>query len=217
MNRTELRYRAVSGLGGRLLGGILATARFSVEGEAHYQSERDGGRPVIFTTWHGRLLPLTWFHRRLNLVTLISASADGEYIARLARRWGYDVVRGSSSRGGGPALRQLIRYARDGRSIAITPDGPRGPREKLKPGVLAAAQLTGCALQPLSASASRAWWFEGWDRFLVPKPFARIHVVYGEPVRVPRDADEDSLREISERTEATLSRLGAIADAHVAA
>jgi lysophospholipid acyltransferase (LPLAT)-like uncharacterized protein len=147
MTGEELRFRAVSGLGGRLIGGLLSTARFSTEGDHNYHAERDAGRPVIFTLWHGRLLPLSWYHRSWNAVTLISASADGEYFARLASRWGYDVVRGSSSRGGGAALRSLVRHVREGRSIALTPDGPRGPREKLKPGVLTAAQLTGCALR----------------------------------------------------------------------
>jgi hypothetical protein len=217
MNTDELRYRAVSGLGGRLIGGLLSTARFSTEGEHNYRGEWDAGRPVIFTLWHGRLLPLSWYHRAWNLVTLISASADGEYIARLVSRWGYDVVRGSSSRGGGPALRHLVRFVREGRSIAVTPDGPRGPRERLKPGVLSAAQLTGCALLPVGAGASRSWWFEGWDRFMVPTPFARIHIVYGEPVPVPRNAGDTELAAITERVEAAMSRITSVAEAHVAA
>jgi hypothetical protein len=217
MNTDELRFRAISGLGGRLIGGLLSTARFSTEGEHNYRAEWDAGRPVIFTLWHGRLIPLSWYHRTWNLVTLISASADGEYIARLVSRWGYDVVRGSSSRGGGPALRNLVRFVREGRSIAVTPDGPRGPREKLKPGVLTAAQLTGCALLPVAAGASRSWWFEGWDRFMVPKPFTRIHVVYGEPVPVPRDADATELADIAARVEADMGRITARAEAYVAA
>ena len=217
MTGEEMRVRVVSGLGGRLIGALLSTARFSTEGEHNYRAEWDAGRPVIFTLWHGRLLPLSWFHRSWNAVTLISASADGEYFARLASRWGYDVVRGSSSRGGGPALRSLVRHVREGRSIALTPDGPRGPREKLKPGVLTAAQLTGCALLPVGAAADRAWWFEGWDRFMVPKPFARIHVVYGEPVPVPREAGDTELAAIAARVEATLSRITSAAERHVAA
>jgi len=216
MTTDELRSRVVSGIGGRLIGGLLSTARFTTEGDVHYRRERDAGRPVIFTLWHGRLLPLSYYHRTWNLVTLISASADGEYIARLVRRWGYEVVRGSSSRGGGPALRQLIRRVRSGRSIAVTPDGPRGPRERLKPGVLTAAQLTGCALLPVGAGASRTWWIEGWDRFMVPQPFSRVHIVYGEPIPVARSADSEQLRTIATRVESEMTRITARAEQHVA-
>jgi lysophospholipid acyltransferase (LPLAT)-like uncharacterized protein len=208
----EFRYRIVSGLGGRLLESVLRTVRFETVGAEPYEQEHATGRPVIFTLWHGRLLPLSWFHRSWNLVTLISESADGEYIARVVQRWGYQVVRGSSSRGGGPALRELIRWLRQGRSIAVTPDGPRGPRQKLKPGVLAAAQLTGCALLPISAGANHAWWFEGWDRFLVPRPFSTVRIHYGQPVRVPRDATQDELVEIGRRVEDDVNRLTALAD-----
>jgi len=214
MSSKELRFRAVSGLGGRLLGGMLSTARFSTEGDAGYRSEWAAGRPVIFILWHGRLVPLSFYHRTWNLVTLISASADGEHIARLVQRWGYDVVRGSSSRGGGPALRQLVRYVRDGRSIAVTPDGPRGPREKIKPGVMTAAQLTGCALLPVGAGSRSAWWFEGWDRFMVPRPFARIHIVYGDPIPVPRDADAAAIEALTIEAETALNQVNAMADAH---
>lgn len=214
MSLEELRVRAISGIGGRALGGMLATARFTTEGERGYRSEWEAGRPVIFILWHGRLVPLSYYHRSWNLVTLISASADGEYIARLVHRWGYDVVRGSSSRGGGPALRQLVRSVRDGRSIAVTPDGPRGPRERIKPGVMTAAQLTGCALLPVSAGCGSAWWFEGWDRFMVPRPFARIHIVYGEPIPVPRAADAATVESLTRQAEAALNHLTAVADAH---
>ena len=216
MNRRELRFRVGSGLGGRLLETVLRTVRFETHTHEACTAERAAGRPLIFTLWHGRLLPLSWFHRSWNLVTLISASGDGEYIARIVQRWGYHVVRGSSSRGGGPAFRELVRLLRQGRSVAVTPDGPRGPREKIKPGVLAAAQITGFALLPISAGTSSAWWFEGWDRFLVPRPFATVHIHYGQPVYVPRDADTTQIDAITNQVESELMQLTTRADsAHV--
>lgn len=124
MNASELRYRVACGLGGTVLGALLRSVRFSTEGTVHYQREWNAKRAVLFTLWHGRLLPLSYYHRSWNLVTLVSASSDGEYIARIVEQWGYDVVRGSSSRGGGPAFRELVRHIRAGRSIAVTPDGP---------------------------------------------------------------------------------------------
>jgi lysophospholipid acyltransferase (LPLAT)-like uncharacterized protein len=212
VNAKELRFRAIGGLGGSLIETVLHTVRFESQGDDAYRAERDAGRPVIFTLWHGRLLPLTWFHRSRNIVALISASADGEYITRVVQRWGYQVVRGSTSRGGGSALRELIRLLRQGRTIAITPDGPRGPRQKLKPGVLAAAQLSGFPLLPVSAGAGSAWWFEGWDRFLVPRPFTTVRVRYGPLVHVPRDASHERLQEIARSVENTLNQLTTSAD-----
>jgi len=187
--RSGLRYATVAAVGGGLLRTILSTTTVDRINAEPCDALRAEGRSLIYVLWHGRLLPLSYHHRHWNLVTLVSASADGEYIARVVERWGYDVVRGSSSRGGSEALRQLVRHSRAGRSLAITPDGPRGPRQTMKPGPLLVAQLTGAALLPIAAGTERAWWFEGWDRFLVPRPFARIRIVYGEPVFVPRDAD----------------------------
>lgn len=208
----RLRHAVVAGAGGRAVSSVLATARYERIGIDHYETLRSAGRNVIFILWHGRLLPLSWYHRHQRIVTLISASNDGEYIARIVQRWGYDVVRGSSSRGGGEALRQLVRNARAGRSLAITPDGPRGPRERMKPGPLAVAQLTGVPLLPVAAGADGAWWFEGWDRFLVPRPFARIRIAYGEPLHVPRDAGEAELRALGEEAERRINQVMAIAD-----
>jgi lysophospholipid acyltransferase (LPLAT)-like uncharacterized protein len=165
----------------------------------------DEGKPVIFVLWHGRLLPLGFVHRGQGVVGLASSSADGEYISRILRHWGFGIVRGSSSSGGDTAFRELIREVRAGRSVAITPDGPRGPREQLKPGVLQLAQLTGVPLVPVAAAASRSWWFVSWDRFLVPQPFARLHVAYGNPVQVPRQTAD--LADVAARTEATLGEL----------
>ena len=208
-----LRTAVLAGAGGRLASALLATTRVERIGSEPCDALRAGGQAVIFVLWHGRLLPLSYHHRHWQLVTLISASADGESIARVVRRWGYDVVRGSSSRGGSEALRKLVRHARAGRSLAITPDGPRGPRETMKPGPLLVAQLAGAPIIPVAAGADRAWWFEGWDRFLVPKPFARVRILYGEPVWVSRDADDATLAALGRDIEDRINRLVADADA----
>lgn len=202
-----LRYRAAAAVGGRLLDVLFATSSFRETGAEHYRQHVDRGRSVIFVLWHGRLLPLAYHHRGQGLVTLVSRSADGEYIAGVLRHWGYGTVRGSSSRGGGPALRALVRDVRDGRSICITADGPRGPRERIKPGALLAAQLTGRPLIPAAAGTPRAWWFEGWDRFLVPKPFAPIRVAYGEPQYVDRNGGAAALGQAAAALEIAMAAL----------
>jgi lysophospholipid acyltransferase (LPLAT)-like uncharacterized protein len=199
--------------GAALLEALLGRARFEVAGDPAHRAFLGTGRAAIFVLWHGRLLPLAYHYRRRDLATLISQSRDGEIIARIARRWGYTVVRGSSSRGATEALRGIVRCLRSGRSVALTPDGPRGPRERMKPGPLAAARLSGAPLIPVSAGSPHAWWFEGWDRFLVPRPGARVRIVWGEPVSIPADADAAAIEAIGGRLEGALARVTAAADA----
>lgn len=213
MTARSFRTGTISAMGASSLNAVMRSARFSITGPDPFPEARMSGRPLIFALWHGRLLPLAWYHRHRGLATLISSSQDGEYIAGVVARWGYTVVRGSSSRGGGKALRELVRLARAGQHLAVTPDGPRGPREQLKAGVVTAAQLSGGTLIPISAGTDRAWWFEGWDRFLVPKPFARIHMAYGRPVEVPRESSPDEIEAIRTRVELELNRLTAQVDA----
>ena len=206
----EGHYWFAGAAGQQLLSALLMTVRFRVMTATPPES----AQPVLYTLWHGRLLPLTWLHRGSDIASLISQSSDGEYIARVVERWGYTTVRGSSSRGGSGALREMVKHTRAGRPIAITPDGPRGPRQKLKPGVLTLAQLTGAPILPVSASATRAWWVDArWDLFLVPKPFATVYVRYADPVYVPRSANEAELAVIGAQVEANLNRLTAETDA----
>lgn len=192
---------------------LFSTLRFEVQGAEHHEALVRAGQPFIYALWHGRLLPLCYYHRNRGIVALISASKDGDYLADFLSSWGFNPVRGSSSRGGREALRQLVRLARAGNSLAITPDGPRGPMQKLKPGVLVTAQLAGVPILPLSGATDRGWWPGKWDRFLVPKPFARIKVRYEAPMRVPRDASESDLQHYADELEKQLNRMTAELDA----
>jgi lysophospholipid acyltransferase (LPLAT)-like uncharacterized protein len=135
-------------------------------------------RPRIYAFWHSQMLPLLTLHRDLGVAVLISAHRDGELIARAAERFGFRTVRGSTSRGAAAALRGLERALADGYSVAVTPDGPRGPAEEFAPGVLIAAQRTGAPIVLTAAAPSRAWRLSTWDQFVIPKPFARIVVAY---------------------------------------
>jgi lysophospholipid acyltransferase (LPLAT)-like uncharacterized protein len=201
-----LRFRLGGLLGRVVAGGLLATVRFRSEHRDRFDRLAARG-PALYALWHGRLLPLTYYHRHRGIAALVSQSADGEYIARMVEGWGFDTVRGSSSRGGGEALREVVRRVRAGQSMAITPDGPRGPRQKVQSGVIIAAQLTGAPILPVVAGCSRAWWPGGWDRFCVPKPFSRVLVLYGEPRFVPRTADEDEIREHAAQLEREMNAL----------
>jgi lysophospholipid acyltransferase (LPLAT)-like uncharacterized protein len=188
---TDLPARDRIGLtiGGAVLRSIAHTWRFEIRNARALESLRDQRRPFIFSLWHGQLLPLLWHHRHQQVAVLISEHRDGELVARLARSLGYRLLRGSSTRGGERALLGIVRDLRDGGEVAVTPDGPRGPAFKYAPGALVAAQRSGAPILPVAAHASSAWRLGSWDRFLVPKPFARVTVAYGDPVEVvARDA-----------------------------
>jgi lysophospholipid acyltransferase (LPLAT)-like uncharacterized protein len=204
--------RLVAPLGSAALNALMRTTRIRTEGDEHFLQFDRQQRPVIFTLWHGRLLPCTYHHRGEGKVTLISHHRDGEYITRVVRRWGFIAVRGSTSRGGLHALRELIEHVREGRSLAITPDGPRGPFERMKPGPVLIAQRTGAPIIPVVSGASRAWYFGGWDRFMIPQPFARLQIAYGEPVFVPRRLGEGQVEELMGVVEERLAALKARVD-----
>jgi lysophospholipid acyltransferase (LPLAT)-like uncharacterized protein len=171
-------------VGPLLVHALAATWRVRVRGEEHLRALRDARRPFVFVLWHSRILPLLFHHRRDGIVLLISRHRDGGYLANLGERWGYRSVRGSTKRGGDVGLLGIVRALQGGAEVAITPDGPRGPAERVQPGAVAAAQHAGVPLLPIGARASAAWWLGSWDRMCIPKPFAAVEVVYGPPLEV---------------------------------
>jgi lysophospholipid acyltransferase (LPLAT)-like uncharacterized protein len=142
------------------------------------------GKAFVFLLWHDALLPLLWHHRGEGVVILVSEARDGRYLAEYGRHLGYREVTGSSTRGGVRALLGAVNALEGGIPVAVTPDGPQGPRRELKPGVLVAAQKAGVPVLPIHAGASRAWRLRSWDRFMIPKPFARVLICYGPPFLV---------------------------------
>jgi lysophospholipid acyltransferase (LPLAT)-like uncharacterized protein len=142
--------------------------------------------PAIFAMWHRSLLAGAWHFRNRGIAILISGSFDGELIARTVERLGFLPVRGSSSRGGAPGLRNLERAFRTGHHCAITADGPRGPAMVAKAGTAQLATLVGSDVGAFCVLPERAWVLRSWDRFLIPKPFSRVVVAW--PVRVGADA-----------------------------
>jgi lysophospholipid acyltransferase (LPLAT)-like uncharacterized protein len=171
-------------IGATLAGMLASTWRYRVLGWEHVVAARSQGRPLVYVLWHSRILPLLHQRRGQGVALLISRHRDGGYLADLSERWGYRVVRGSSQRGGDVGLLGLVRSLRGGAEVALTPDGPRGPAERVKPGALAAAQHANALVIAVGARPSSAWWIRSWDRFCIPKPFARIDVVYSAPFAV---------------------------------
>lgn len=196
--------------GGLVLRLLGRTWRIRTVGAEGFVSLRRQGIPVIFALWHGELLPLLWQHRGEGVHVLISEHRDGEVVARMAERLGFRTVRGSTTRGGGRALLTLARLLQEGGEIAITPDGPRGPARRWAPGALVAAQRAGTPIVTVAVSVDRAWRLRSWDRFLIPMPFARITVAYGEPTRVAGASAREAARE-AERFEEMHARVEALA------
>ena len=193
-------------LGALALRALVATLRVRRE-EAAVAPLWAAHAPVIYAVWHGRILLLPRLYGRRGSHVLASRSRDGELVARWMTRFGLVPVRGSSTRGGGEALRQLARALREGGEVVVVPDGPTGPREVLKSGVIALARLSGAPIVPTAVGASREWRLRSWDEFRIPKPFARCVVRFGEPIRIPAGADRATLEATRKDVEAALQSL----------
>ena len=206
--RQAARTRRIARVGSWLVRLLSATWRIRRRRPEVFDSVFERGEAAIFALWHGQMLPLLVVHRNRGVAVLISEHRDGEIIAQIAERFGFATLRGSTSRGASRALVELSRTLEDGRSVAITPDGPRGPARTFAPGALIAAQRSGVPIIPVVMTVSRAWHLKSWDRFVVPKPFARVTVAYGDPVMVdgasPREAAAEAprLQALMDATEA---------------
>jgi len=214
---TVIAAPGLAALAVRLLGATLRLTIFGLDSLAPAWRE---GCPLIYALWHGRLLMVPWVSARLAPVhgdrtirVLASRSRDGELIARFARRFGLETVRGSSSRGGAAALRGLAAALRAGDDVVVAPDGPRGPRHRVQPGLAALAAMTGAPVVPIAFAARPARTLDTWDAFMVPVPFARCALVFGDIVRVDAKDDRDAARV---RLESALTATTAAADRAVA-
>lgn len=159
--------------------------------------------PFVLAVWHGRMVLPMLTCRHQGIVTMASRSKDGEIIARWLTRNGIHPARGSTRKGGGTALHEMIGLVQAGHSAALTVDGPKGPPRVVQTGILQLARRTGALVLPVTGASTRPWFLESWDRYLVPKPFSRCVVSYGEPFPIPEGRDD----------EATLARIGASIDA----
>jgi lysophospholipid acyltransferase (LPLAT)-like uncharacterized protein len=192
-------YRAIAALG--------TTLRWKTEGLEHFESTFADGHQPIMAFWHGRILPATYYFRRRGIVVITSENFDGEWIAGIIERFGYGTSRGSTSRGGMRALLQLKRDMAAGRPAGFTVDGPRGPARVAQAGAVWLSKATGHPVLPFHLEADRHWTLRSWDRTQVPKPFATVALVVGEPFTVAADADEAAIEAARLRLESSLHGL----------
>jgi lysophospholipid acyltransferase (LPLAT)-like uncharacterized protein len=192
---------------------IWATGRWQVEGREHLLRLHDEGRPSFAAFWHGRILvmPFAW-HRRSKFHMLISSHMDGRIIAGAVSYFGIEWIAGSSSDGGGAALRAMLRHLKAGDGVGITPDGPDGPAMRAKPGIVVAARLAHAAVLPVSYATRWRRILGSWDRFHLPLPFSRGIMIYGAPVEIGDAGDPAAIEAARLHVEQSLNAITAEAD-----
>ena len=170
------------------------------------------GERFIYCIWHENLLLPAVSFACPNIAVLISQHADGQLLGSLIRSLDMGMVRGSTTRGGVRAVRELVRGDTSWRHLAITPDGPRGPRRVVQPGLVYVASRTGMRVVPVGVGYRKPWRAGSWDRFAVPKPFSRGRCVSGTPITVPDGLRADQLEPFRLRIQAEMDRLNALAE-----
>jgi lysophospholipid acyltransferase (LPLAT)-like uncharacterized protein len=193
---------------------LSLTLRYD-DSQARARVNELGNQPIIVAFWHNRLALSPSLYRRLvirrfpshRVAALVSASRDGAMLAEILKCFQIQPVRGSSSRRGAQALKELVHWAKDGWDLAITPDGPRGPCYKIQEGVIAAAQLSGHPLLPVSYQLSSKLQTKSWDRFQIPLPFSKCTVMVGAPILVPRKMNDKERQAIKERLQRELDSI----------
>ncbi|MEP6993261.1 MAG: lysophospholipid acyltransferase family protein [Acidobacteriota bacterium] len=195
--------RLAAGVVGGAILGLRATISIAPLHAERYRDLKSRRVPFVFALWHGRMVLPILLHRHQGVVTMASQSKDGEIIARWLVKNGFLAARGSTTRGGGAALMEMIRQVGAGHPAALTVDGPKGPPRVVQPGILRLTRETGAWILPISGASERPRFLRSWDRYLVPRPFSRNVVSYGEPFPVPETMpDEEACRRIGEALDA---------------
>ena len=193
-------------IGPPLLRALARTWRMTIVGEEHLETLLADDRGHFMGLWHGRMVIGLSHHCDRNWYALVSASQDGDILGGLLERFGYRLVRGSSRRGGARAVREMLGVLDENAVVTITPDGPRGPRHAMNPGITWLARATGFPILPVGFACKRAWHAPSWDRFTLPLPWTRVVMVYERPVEVPREGGENKLAAASEAVREGLLR-----------
>ncbi len=193
--RRALGKHTIRWMGPPLIGGLARSWTPITIGEENLAAAAGDGGGHFMALWHGRMLVPMAHHKGCNWQVLVSHSKDGDVSEGMLESFGYQVIRGSSSKGGARALREMLTALRGGDVLVITPDGPRGPMHSMNAGLAWMARATGYAVVPCGYVADRCWRMKSWDRFTIPKLGARLAFVYGEPVRVERRATPEELEQ----------------------
>jgi lysophospholipid acyltransferase (LPLAT)-like uncharacterized protein len=211
MKLREYRKRGLRFLGHYFLANIASAICKSIKiikiNDEHIKRLEQQNKNYVLAFWHGTMLLPWYLHSGRNFAALISQSKDGDLLAKILENWNYKVVRGSSSKGGENALKMMIDLAEDNYSVAITPDGPRGPAYKIKPGTVVTSKKSKVPLVLAGVGFSTKKKFNSWDRFEVPYIFSKAKIIYSDPVYVDDDLTYDEISAILQECETRLNEL----------
>ncbi len=206
----RIKKRVLARVAITLIRGVSTTLRLKVEGWEQYAGSDE---KLIFCGWHGKSFIFANQFRRRGYWVIISNSNDGDIQDLVFRSLGFKTIRGSTGqdRGGIKAALQGIQSLKDGGTMAITPDGPRGPSKVVQGGVMLMARKSGAKLVPVGISAKRAWYAGSWDSYMIPLPFSKARMIFGEPILVPAKASEEEVELIRSEFEREIERLDQLA------
>jgi lysophospholipid acyltransferase (LPLAT)-like uncharacterized protein len=211
---TEIKWELIGILGKLLIDILFYTIRIELRGFEKVRSIINS-RKFIYAVWHSRLLLMNYLGKGLEGTAMVSGSEDGEFVARILKKQGHEAIRGSTTKGGIKALSVLIRNMTEKqRPGTIIPDGPQGPRFKVKLGIIILARETGYPILPFSYSAKGIKVFASWDRFILPYPFTKSLGIYGKPLYVPKNASKNDLTKYQDLLEKELNNLTLEADSY---
>ena len=208
-NLRDFCYRSMFPRAGLLLVRLLSKSyRYRLVDTDNEQRALEDHGSIVYASWHQRFFPgITFFATRKPIAIMISQSRDGEMIARVVDILGWQSVRGSSTKGGVRALKQIRDLASRGFRFGHIVDGPQGPFGVIKPGLLTIAQFAGAPIVPVIMSAERRWIFNSWDRFMVPKPFSRVFIRFAPPIFVPRRLKAEDFETLRRHIETVVQAL----------
>ncbi len=213
--RERILLSLIPSLGYAYIRLLHATMRLEFRNREVLRRVREEFGQYILVFWHSRFVMMPYCYPDRRLVVLSSEHRDSQMLARILGRFGLVSAWGSSTSGGAKGLRQLLRKIKEGYDVGLTPDGPRGPRRRVKQGIMITAKLSGLPIIPVTFSARRARRLRSWDRTLLPLPFARGLFLYGEPLTLARNASEDEVDRSRLELEAEMDRLTDLADREV--
>ncbi len=208
MNLKKIKFFLVGVFGSIIVRLLFSTVSIKEIPNGFSRNLERQGKHAIYAFWHSFMLIPGYVARNLGIKVLISRHTDGEYITHISRQLGFDAVRGSTTRGGVEALLKITRDTDKGTSFIITPDGPKGPRFIVQPGIIFLGQKTGLPIIPVSLGLTNYWELPSWDRFRIPKPLSKATIIYGDPIIVPPKLEKAELGQYRELVEKTLITLG---------
>ena len=198
LDRYSFKERLIIRIAGLFAFSVLkligVTLRFQVTNPEFEEEIVSAGKQPIYTFWHDRMLAGTYFFRNRGIVVMSSQSFDSEYTARCIQRFGFGIVKGSSSRGAVQGLVGLVRAMRKGTAAAFSVDGPKGPRYEAKSGPVLLAKKTGNPILPFVVECMSFWSLKSWDRLQIPKPFTKVNLIFSKPIYVDPAFPDESLQ-----------------------